>query len=201
MEFPLKSPLLRIPRAEISRKVMEVAEILQIFHKLCSKATALSGTELQRVSIGRALVRNPAVYLMDEPLTSFEANLRADLRVELKIIRANLGATSLDVTHDQIEAMAMATHVGVLDHGRLLQFGTPREIFEQPVSIHAAARLGQPLINILPADLFCPAPANATHVGLHPENIQQGSGQDVFVKRIEHLGEQIRLICRSKITT
>lgn len=102
MEFPLKSPLLRIPRAEISRKVMEVAEILQIFHKLCSKATALSGTELQRVSIGRALVRNPAVYLMDEPLTSFEANLRADLRVELKIIRANLGATFLDVTHDQI---------------------------------------------------------------------------------------------------
>ncbi|MDZ4311654.1 MAG: ABC transporter ATP-binding protein [Cypionkella sp.] len=193
MEFPLKSPLLRTPRAEITRKVAEVAEILQISHKLDNKATALSGGEMQRVSIGRALVRNPAVYLMDEPLSSLDAKLRADLRVELKNIQANLGATFLYVTHDQIEAMTMATHVGVLDHGKLVQFGTPREIYEQPVSIYAAGRLGQPHINILPADLFGPAPKNATHIGLRPEHIRQGEGQDALVKRIEHLGDQTRL--------
>ncbi len=193
MEFPLKSPLLRTPKTEITRKVAEVAEILQISHKLDNKATALSGGEMQRVSIGRALVRNPAVYLMDEPLSSLDAKLRADLRVELKNIQANLGATFLYVTHDQIEAMTMATHVGVLDHGRLVQFGSPREIYEQPVSIYAASRLGQPRINILPADLFGQAPPNATHIGLRPEQIQQGEGQDTLVKRVEHLGDQTRL--------
>lgn len=193
MEFPLKSPLLGTPRDEIARKVAEVAEILQISHKLDNKATALSGGEMQRVSIGRALVRNPAVYLMDEPLSSLDAKLRADLRVELKNIQANLGATFLYVTHDQTEAMTMATHVGVLDHGRLVQFGTPREIYEQPVSIYAAGRLGQPHINILPADLFGSAPANAAHIGLRPEHILQGEGQDSLVKRVEHLGDQTRL--------
>jgi multiple sugar transport system ATP-binding protein len=193
MEFPLKSPLLRTPKPEIARKVAEVAEILQISHKLDNKATALSGGEMQRVSIGRALVRDPAVYLMDEPLSSLDAKLRADLRIELKNIQANLGATFLYVTHDQIEAMTMATHVGVLDRGRLVQFGTPREIYEQPVSVYAAGRLGQPHINILPADLFGPAPANAATVGLRPEQIQQGEGQDSLVKRVEHLGDQTRL--------
>jgi len=193
MEFPLKSPLLRTKPAEIARKVAEVAEILQISHKLDNKATALSGGEMQRVSIGRALVRNPAVYLMDEPLSSLDAKLRADLRVELKNIQANLGATFLYVTHDQIEAMTMATHVGVLDHGRLVQFAPPREIYENPVNLYAASRLGQPRINILPADLFGPAPATATHIGLRPEQIRQGEGQEAVVQRVEHLGDQTRL--------
>lgn len=193
MEFPLKSPLLRTPKAEITRKVAEVAEILQISHKLDNKATTLSGGEMQRVSIGRALVRNPAVYLMDEPLSSLDAKLRADLRIELKNIQANLGATFLYVTHDQVEAMTMATHVGVLDRGGLVQFGTPREIYENPVSIYAAGRLGQPHINILPADLFGPAPPNAHKIGLRPEQIRQGEGQDSLVKRVEYLGDQTRL--------
>ena len=193
MEFPLKSPLLRTPKAKIARKVAEVAEILQISHKLDNKATMLSGGEMQRVSIGRALVRNPAVYLMDEPLSSLDAKLRADLRLELKNIQANLGATFLYVTHDQIEAMTMATHVGVLDQGRLVQFGTPRDIYERPVSIYAAGRLGQPHINILPADLFGQAPAAAAHIHLRPEQITQGEGQDSLVKRVERLGDQTRL--------
>jgi multiple sugar transport system ATP-binding protein len=193
MEFPLKSPLLRTPPDQVARKVAEVAEILQISHKLDNRATALSGGEMQRVSIGRALVRNPAVYLMDEPLSSLDAKLRADLRVELKNIQANLGATFLYVTHDQIEAMTMATHVGVLNQGRLVQFGTPREIYENPVSIYSAGRLGQPHINILPADLFGPAPKGATTIGLRPEQIMQGQGQDSVVKRIEYLGDQTRL--------
>ena len=193
LEFPLKSPILRTPRAEIDRKVAEVAEVLQISHKLDNKATALSGGEMQRVSIGRALVRNPQVYLMDEPLSSLDAKLRSDLRIELKSIQAESGATLLYVTHDQIEAMTMATHVGVLDKGRLVQFGSPREIYENPVSIYAASRLGQPRINVLPADVFGGAPGRATHIGLRPEQIIQGEGEDSLVQRVEHLGDQTRL--------
>jgi multiple sugar transport system ATP-binding protein len=193
LEFPLKSPILRTPRDEIDRTVHAVAEVLQITHKLDNKATNLSGGEMQRVSIGRALVRKPLVYLMDEPLSSLDAKLRTDLRIELKSIQADSGATLLYVTHDQIEAMTMATHVGVLDHGKLVQFGSPRDIYENPVSIYAASRLGQPKVNILPADLFGAAPAKAKSIGLRPEQIKQGSGQDSMVARVEHLGDQTRL--------
>ncbi|MCF2869872.1 ABC transporter ATP-binding protein [Octadecabacter sp. G9-8] len=193
LEFPLKSPILKTPQAEIDRKVGEVAEVLQITHKLDNKATALSGGEMQRVSIGRALVREPSVYLMDEPLSSLDAKLRSDLRIELKSIQADSGATMLYVTHDQTEAMTMATHVGVLDNGRLVQYGSPREIYEDPVSIYAASRLGQPRINVLPSDVFGGAPSTATHIGLRPEQIMQGDGEDSFVQRVEHLGDQTRL--------
>jgi len=193
LEFPLKSPLLKTPQPEIDQKVAAVSEVLQIAHKLENRATELSGGEMQRVSIGRALVRNPRIYLMDEPLSSLDAKLRADLRIELKSIQANSGATLLYVTHDQIEAMTMATHVGVLDQGRLVQFGSPREVYENPVSIYAASRLGQPRINILPADLFAGAPAGAASIGLRPEHIAQGEGEDSQVTRVEHLGDQTRL--------
>ena len=193
LAFPLKSPMLRTPAKEITRKVNEIAETLQISHKLDNKATELSGGEMQRVSIGRALVRNPRVYLMDEPLSSLDAKLRSDLRIELKRIQASLGATILYVTHDQIEAMTMATHVGVLDHGKLVQFATPREIYEDPVSIYAASRLGSPKINILPADLFPGAPAGAASIGLRPEHIHIGEGRAAQVVRIEYLGDQTRL--------
>lgn len=193
LAFPLKSPLLKTSASEIESKIKSVAEVLQIAHKLDNKATALSGGEMQRVSIGRALVRNPNIYLMDEPLSSLDAKLRADLRIELKRIQASSGATMLYVTHDQIEAMTMATHVGVLDAGKLVQFGSPREIYQDPVSIYAASRLGQPRINILPADLFAGSPANADTIGLRPEQILQGEGEDSVVKHVEHLGDQTRL--------
>ncbi len=192
-EFPLKSPLLKTPPKVIEKTVNSVAEILQIAHKLNNKATELSGGEMQRVSIGRALVRVPNIFLMDEPLSSLDAKLRADLRIELKRIQANSGATLLYVTHDQIEAMTMATHVGVLDQGKLVQFGSPREIYENPVSIYAASRLGQPRINILPADLFGNAPHRAKQIGLRPEQITQGQGEESTVLRVEHLGDQTRL--------
>lgn len=193
LAFPLKSPMLRTPPDEITRKVAEVAEVLQISHKLDNKATALSGGEMQRVSIGRALVREPQAYLMDEPLSSLDAKLRSDLRVELKSIQADTGGTFLYVTHDQIEAMTMATHVGVLNEGQLVQFGTPREIYEDPVSIYAASRLGQPRINILPANLFGDHPTGAKSIGLRPEQIHQGEGQNAHVTRVERLGDQTRL--------
>ncbi len=193
LAFPLKSPILKTPKAEIDRKVAEVAEVLQITHKLDNKATALSGGEMQRVSIGRALVRDPSIYLMDEPLSSLDAKLRTDLRVELKRIQASLGATLLYVTHDQIEAMTMATHVGVLNEGRLVQFGSPREIYENPNSLYVAGRLGLPRINVLPADVFGGVPDGVTQIGLRPEHIAQGEGQEAEVIRVEHLGDQARL--------
>ena len=193
LAFPLRSPIIAMDEAEITNKVNDVAGVLRIAHKLDNKATNLSGGEMQRVAIGRALVRNPRIYLMDEPLSSLDAKLRADLRVELKRIQAELGATFLYVTHDQIEAMTMATHVGVLDQGRLVQFGSPREIYENPVSTYVASRLGQPRINLLPADAFGNAPPRATQIGLRPEHIEQGHGQAATVRRVEHLGDQTRL--------
>ena len=193
LEFPLKSPILRTPQDIIDQKVGAVAEVLQISHKLDNKATALSGGEMQRVSIGRALVREPSVYLMDEPLSSLDAKLRSDLRIELKSIQADSNATMLYVTHDQTEAMTMATHVGVLDNGKLVQFGSPREIYENPISVYAASRLGQPRINVLPADLFGGAPQKAAQIGLRPEQILLGEGENSFVQRVEYLGDQTRL--------
>ena len=193
LAFPLKSPILKTPPAEVTRRVDEVARVLQITHKLDNKATALSGGEMQRVSIGRALVRAPSIYLMDEPLSSLDAKLRTDLRVELKRIHASLGATLLYVTHDQIEAMTMATHVGVLNEGHLVQFGTPREIYENPNSVYVASRLGQPRINILPGDLFGAAPKGAAKIGLRPEHVRQGEGQEAEILRVEHLGDHTRL--------
>mgnify|MGYP000159199067 FL=1 len=194
LAFPLKSPILKTPAAEIERKIAEVAEVLHISHKLDNKATELSGGEMQRVSIGRALVRDPAIYLMDEPLSSLDAKLRADLRVELKRIHAEMAATLLYVTHDQIEAMTMASHVGVLDKGRLVQFGTPREVYESPNTAYVAARLGQPRINLLPAGIFGEAtPPGAVQIGLRPEHIRTGEGREARIVRVEHLGDQTRL--------
>ncbi len=193
LAFPLKSPALRTPPDVIAKKVAETAEILHIAHKLENKATQLSGGEMQRVSIGRALVRTPEIFLMDEPLSSLDAKLRADLRIELKRIHESLGATLLYVTHDQIEAMTMATSIGVLDEGKLVQVGTPREIYENPVSLYVAGRLGLPRINALPADIFAGAPKGARTIGLRPEHIQHGAGKPAEVQRIEHLGDHTRL--------
>jgi len=193
LEFPLKSPVLRTPKDEIKRKVELVAETLHISHKMDNKATELSGGEMQRVSIGRALVRNPSIYLMDEPLSSLDAKLRSDLRLELKRLQSELGSTILYVTHDQIEAMTLATQVGVLNEGKLVQFGTPKEIYENPSSIYVATRLGLPRINTVPADLFPGTPAGVTTVGLRPEHISLGDGQQGNVTRVEHLGDQTRL--------
>ena len=193
LAFPLRSPVLKTPEDEVRRKVADVADVLRISHKLDNKATRLSGGEMQRVSIGRALVRSPSIYLMDEPLSSLDAKLRAELRVELKRIHASLGATLLYVTHDQIEAMTMATMIGVLDKGRLAQFGSPRDIYEDPSSLYVASRLGLPRINALPADLFAGAPLGAKTIGLRPEHIRHGEGKSSTVTRIEHLGDQTRL--------
>lgn len=154
LAFPLKSPILNTPKAEIGRLVTEVAAVLRIAHKLDNKATQLSGGEMQRVSIGRALVRRPSIYLMDEPLSSLDAKLRADLRVELKRIHADLGATFLYVTHDQIEAMTLSTRIAVMNKGYVQQLGTPRDIYDMPANLFVAGFMGSPSMNLIPATVL-----------------------------------------------
>ena len=208
LAFPLRSPARRVGEAEIKRRVEEVAELLRISHKLSNRSTQLSGGEMQRVAIGRALVRRPSIYLMDEPLSSLDAKLRGELRLELKRIQAELGATTLYVTHDQIEAMTMANRIGVINEGRLIQIGSPREIFEDPHSIYVAQRLGQPQINLLPAG-FLPVedlPPNTDIVGARTEHLEIAKTRDgaAAVDWIEHLGDQNRLHIRladRRITT
>jgi multiple sugar transport system ATP-binding protein len=199
LAFPLRSPLRRTPEAQIQRKVTEVAKMLRIDDKLGSAATKLSGGQMQRVAIGRALVREPAVTLMDEPLSSLDAKLRNDLRLELKRIQQDLGATLLYVTHDQIEAMTLASRIGVLDRGALVQVGTPQQIYRDPVSSYVAARLGSPRINLLPR-IACgtlPAPPAAATIGVRPDGsrLRPANGHDsghaqALVRRVEHLGDQ-----------
>jgi multiple sugar transport system ATP-binding protein len=196
LAFPLRAPSRRFFEGEIRNRVQEIAELLRIGGKLNNRATRLSGGEMQRVAIGRALVRRPAIYLMDEPLSSLDAKLRADLRLELKRIQVDLGATVLYVTHDQIEAMTMATRIGVIREGRLLQFGTPREIYESPCDLYVATRLGSPQINLIPADLVpeTPKPKNAATIGVRTEHLEisdrRGAGLVGQVHRIERLGDQ-----------
>ncbi len=199
LAFPLRSPMRPTPEADIRRQVQAVAQVLGIEDKLQSPATRLSGGQMQRVAIGRALVRSPAVYLMDEPLSSLDARLRRDLRLELKRIQQDLGATLLYVTHDQTEALTLATRVGVLDQGRLVQLGTPRQIYEDPVSATVAARLGSPRINLLPCGALPAlaaraAPAQAATVGLRCEHVLVGDGGTpdaaAQVLRLERLSDQ-----------
>jgi multiple sugar transport system ATP-binding protein len=195
LAFPLRSPARRVPEAQIRKRVQEIAELLHIGSKLANRATRLSGGEMQRVAIGRALVRQPAIYLMDEPLSSLDAKLRSELRLELKRIQVELGATILYVTHDQIEAMTMASRIGVIREGRLLQLGTPREIYESPNDLYVAMRLGTPQINLLPAELLPEAlmPNRTKTIGVRTEHLviaKPNGGPVGRVHRVEHLGDQ-----------
>ena len=209
LAFPLRSPARRMDEKTVRRRVQQVSELLHIEQKLGNRATALSGGEMQRVAIGRALVREPAVYLMDEPLSSLDAKLRAELRLELKRIQRELGTTILYVTHDQIEAMTMADRIGVMNEGVLIQLGTPREIYERPNSAYVASRLGTPAINLIPAELLGEmVPPRVQTVGLRTEHIRisaaDGPGPLARVHWVEHLGDQnhvhLKLATHSLVT-
>ncbi len=189
LAFPLRSPMRKLPEDEIKTKVENIASMLKISNKLNNKATQLSGGEMQRVAIGRALVREPNLYLMDEPLSSLDAKLRESLRVELKNIQTNLNATILYVTHDQAEATTLADKIGVLKEGHLVQIGTPEEIYENPNSIYVSQRLGSPKINILPGTLL--GMDDVPTFGIRPENITIGNGNHSGkIISIENLGSE-----------
>jgi len=137
------------PRAEIERRVGEAARMLQLEALLDRKPAQLSGGQRQRVAIGRALVRQAQVLLFDEPLSNLDAKLRTELRRELKLLHARLGATMIYVTHDQVEAMTLATRIVVLKDGRIQQIGTPDEVYRRPANLFVAGFLGAPAINLI----------------------------------------------------
>jgi multiple sugar transport system ATP-binding protein len=149
LEFPLKSRTQNFTPEQIKQRVERAAETLQITRLLDRKVERLSGGEMQRVSIGRAIVREPRVFLMDEPLSALDANLRDVLRVELKKLHHELGATFVFVTHDQVEAMSMGDKIGVLNKGRLVQVGTPDEIYARPLNTFVARAVGTPPMNLI----------------------------------------------------
>jgi multiple sugar transport system ATP-binding protein len=198
LAFPLRAPGRRWPPEQIRARVQEIASLLRIDGKLQNRATRLSGGEMQRVAIGRALVRKPAVFLMDEPLSSLDAKLREELRIELKRIQLDLGATILYVTHDQIEALTLADRIGVLAAGEIVQVGTPRDIYERPSNTYVAQRLGSPPINLLPVGALDvrDGPAGAATVGVRPEDVLVGrGGESARVLALEHLGaERVALL-------
>jgi multiple sugar transport system ATP-binding protein len=187
LAFPLRSPMRKVPKDEVDRRVGAVAETLRIHHLLQRRCSNLSGGEMQRVSIGRAIVREPRLFLMDEPLSNLDAKLRESLRVELQHLQRTQGSTTLFVTHDQIEALTMADRIGVLNEGKLVQVGKPDEIYDQPATTFVARLVGTPRINIFEAaphdgrmvikdsELHLAAPTSALPasflVGIRPEDV------------------------------
>ncbi|HEY1824046.1 MAG TPA: ABC transporter ATP-binding protein [Trebonia sp.] len=147
--FPLRAR--RLPRAQVAEKLQAVAEALELTSLLHRKPRELSGGQRQRVALGRALVRDPGAFLMDEPLSNLDAKLRAATRRELSALHRRLASTFIYVTHDQVEAMTMATRVAVLNEGRLEQAGTPEQVYDEPASAFVAGFLGSPGMNLIPA--------------------------------------------------
>ncbi len=180
LEFPLQ--LRGMARAERRRRAEEVAELLGLTALLQRRPPQLSGGEQQRVAMGRAIVRRPALFLFDEPLSNLDAALRAELRGELARLLAELGTTALYVTHDQTEAMTLGHRVAVLRAGELEQLGTPREIYGSPASTFVAGFFGSPAMNLLPVEAGCAAgvpvdpPSAGLLVGVRPEHVLLGQG-------------------------
>jgi multiple sugar transport system ATP-binding protein len=139
----------RLARSEIDRRIREVTEILSIVPLLPRRIRNLSGGQKQRVGIGRAIVREPRLFIMDEPISHLEAGLRADMRTELKRLHRRLGVTTLYVTHDQLEAVALADRIAVMQSGVLQQVGTPAELFDEPANEFVAGFIGSPPMNML----------------------------------------------------
>src|SRR5262245_19278784 len=142
-----------VPKPERDKAVNEVSETLQIKHLLKRKPSQLSGGQRQRVAMGRALVRRPQVFLFDEPLSNLDAKLRVDMRTEIKRLHQTMKRTIVYVTHDQIEAMTLATKIAVLKDGILQQFGTPSDIYNRPANVFVADFMGSPAMNLIPADV------------------------------------------------
>ncbi|MFN3844658.1 MAG: ABC transporter ATP-binding protein [Paracoccaceae bacterium] len=142
-----------VPKPERDRALAEVAKLLQIDHLIDRKPGQLSGGQRQRVAMGRALVRNPDVFLFDEPLSNLDAKLRVDMRTEIKKLHQKLRTTIVYVTHDQIEAMTLSTRIAVMNKGLVQQLGTPKEIYDTPANVFVATFMGSPAMNILPAQV------------------------------------------------
>lgn len=188
-----------IAKQEREKKIDSVAELLQISHLLDRKPAQLSGGQRQRVAMGRALTRDPDVFLFDEPLSNLDAKLRVDMRIEIKKLHQKLGTTIVYVTHDQIEALTLATRIAVMYGGHVQQLGTPKEIYDNPVNMFVAGFMGSPSMNLLPAVVVKVNEAPAAQVEL-------GDGSKVTLplaseKMLDHEGRDIILGIRPEAIT
>ena len=211
------------PESEIKAKVATAAKVLNIEHLLQRKPKELSGGQRQRVAIGRAIVREPKVFLFDEPLSNLDAKLRGHMRAELALLHERLGKTTVYVTHDQVEAMTLAHRIVIFDKGRIQQVGTPSQVFNEPASLFVAAFIGTPSMNVLPVrfvdgpgtgvlkgeGVVLPAPAwlrqrlaateQALTVGIRPQMLQPAANpahMTIEVDVVEYLGTESQVVGR-----
>ncbi|MFD1795385.1 sn-glycerol-3-phosphate import ATP-binding protein UgpC [Paracoccus aurantiacus] len=179
-------------KPEIERRVAEAAEILQIGAFLDRKPRALSGGQRQRVAMGRAIVREPAAFLFDEPLSNLDAKLRITMRLEIKELQKRLGTTSIYVTHDQLEAMTLADRLVVLNKGRVEQIGSPLEVYRKPASAFVAGFIGSPAMNLIQARAVphLPGTGHAGLIGIRPEDLHPATDGQIEMKvdAVEELG-------------
>ncbi|WP_309678486.1 sn-glycerol-3-phosphate import ATP-binding protein UgpC [Polaromonas sp.] len=199
MAYGLK--IARVAKDEIKTRVDKAAKILELGHLLDRKPRALSGGQRQRVAMGRAIVRQPQVFLFDEPLSNLDAKLRVQTRLEIQKLHRELGITSLFVTHDQVEAMTLAQRMMVMNAGRMEQFGTPEEVYNRPATTFVASFMGSPPMNLLknaPNADFGGKPGSI--LGIRPEHLQIGDPASaswaVQVDTIEMLGAERLVYCR-----
>jgi ABC-type sugar transport system ATPase subunit len=186
----------KTPRKEIDDRVKRAAEILDLGPLLKRKPKQLSGGQRQRVALGRAIVREPAAFLMDEPLSNLDAKLRVQTRAEILKLQDRLGITTIYVTHDQVEAMTMGDRIAVMNLGVLQQVGTPEELYEDPSNTFVAGFIGSPAMNLVPYNLVDGAGNSGQIVGFRPEHVDVGRGRAdsaTFtggVEVVEYLGDE-----------
>jgi len=191
----------KVPAAEMARRLDETAELVGLTPLLQRKPSQLSGGQQQRVALGRALVAQAKVCLMDEPLSNLDAQLRQEMRTELRQLQQRLGLTVVYVTHDQAEAMSMADQVVLLNKGRIEQSATPRGLYAQPATTFAASFIGTPAMNLLRLDggriagSTVPGGQDAHWLGVRPEAVTLGGGVPATVRGIEYLGADLILHC------
>jgi ABC-type sugar transport system ATPase subunit len=193
LAFSLKN--YKVPKDEIDRRVVDAARILELSELLKRKPKQLSGGQRQRVALGRAIVREPDVFLMDEPLSNLDAALRGQTRAEILKLQNRLGTTTISVTHDQVEAMTMGDRIAVMSKGVLQQLGSPEELYTRPVNTFVATFIGSPAMNLLPSEeLGVGGPGQLA--GFRPEHVGLGASQngavgyDALVEIVEYLGDE-----------
>ncbi len=185
----------KVPKEEIRRRVLEAADVLELTPFVKRKPKQLSGGQRQRVALGRAIVREPDAFLMDEPLSNLDAALRVQTRAEILKLQKRLGTTTIYVTHDQIEAMTMGDRIAVMNKGVLQQIGTPEELYTRPTNTFVATFIGSPSMNLLPSGVLGLGGTNQL-AGFRPEHVRLGNGRansatyEALVEVVEYLGDE-----------
>jgi multiple sugar transport system ATP-binding protein len=185
----------KVPKRQIDERVRRTADVLELGELLKRKPRQLSGGQRQRVALGRAIIREPKGFLMDEPLSNLDAALRAQTRGEILGLQKRLGTTTIYVTHDQIEAMTMGDRIAVMNKGELQQLGTPEEVYERPANTFVARFIGSPSMNMVPSSVLGIG-GSGQLAGFRPEHVRLGNGRagagnlDAAVEVVEYLGDE-----------